>query len=114
LEDTPVGQTLPSQAPVGERLRQEWTLYDPTGVPKHGAGALARRASSLTDSTIGLLWNSKPNGEVLLELIGQRLAEKYSSVRFINIKKPSAGQPISQTMLEALLECHGVITTLGD
>ena len=58
-------------------------VLDPTGVTIAKKKSLAPRLETLEGKKIGLVWNRKPNGDVLLDEIGKVLKERYPSVEAI-------------------------------
>ena len=88
-------------------------VLDPRGVPQQGAYALARRPTSLQGATLGILSNSKPNGDMLLQAIQSELAERFHFTEVIyrhkGISSPSSGNVIAD-----LEKCHVVLNAVGD
>lgn len=100
------GLSLPAQAEVP----QTWNLVNPAGVIKTAAVEPAPRLSSLEGKTIVLHWNSKPNGDVILNRIAEHLAERVPSAtvikayeKFPEIVKISATQEKSREAAEKIL-----------
>lgn len=78
---------------------------------------VAPRVGALDGKKVGLFWNIKPNGDVFLLRIGQRLKEKFPSAEIIEFlpAKPVAGRPSSATTIEeAVRKCDVVILSTGD
>jgi hypothetical protein len=92
----------------------EFVLYNPTVERRSGHDALARRHDTLKGSTVGLLWNSKPNADVFLATIKGVLAARYPSLRFIERSKPTASRPMAPEVFEDLKACDVVINAFGD
>ena len=70
-------------------------VLDPTGVEVEKTKKLAPRPDTLEGKRIGLIWNTKPNADVLLDEIGKLLKERYptaqtvpSRITFVCIKLP--------------------------
>jgi len=61
----------------------EWELLVPEGVAIQEPLKLASRITSLEGKTIGLRWNGKPNGEILLNKVVDLLKEKVPSLKII-------------------------------
>ena len=101
-----LGMPLSSEAEIA----QDWTLVDPSGVIKTEAIRPAPRLSSLEGKTIVLHWNSKPNGNIILDRIAEHLAQRVPSAKvvkayekFPEIVKVSATQEKSREAAEKIL-----------
>ena len=92
----------------------EFVLYEPTVRQTTRRETLAVRSASLAGSTIGLLWNGKPNGDLYLESMKASLASRYPRLEFVEISKPSSSRGMEPEQFEALRSCHAVVTALGD
>jgi len=53
-------------------------VLDPTAKPSAEEIAIAPRVHDLNDKRIGFLWNGKPNGDILLLRIKERLSQKFN------------------------------------
>lgn len=89
------------------------TILDPTATRSDNTALLANRPSSLDGLRIGLLHNSKPGGEVLLQTIADRLALDYQlkDVVWQRKRTPSEPAPFLDQMAR---ECDAVILALAD
>lgn len=77
--------------------------------------SLAPRPSSLKGLRLGLLDNSKPNAQALLEGVLEELAGDLEPVEVVRRRKPGAGVPGPESLLEELrAECDAVIVAVGD
>lgn len=56
---------------------QQWHLMNAAGEPPRAAFESAGRARDLGGKTVGLLWNGKPGGDLLLDEVGQSLCERF-------------------------------------
>lgn len=56
---------------------------NPAGEPPRAAAASAGRSRDLSGKTLGLLWNGKPGGDLLLEEVGRSLSERFSSLHIV-------------------------------
>lgn len=73
---------------------------------------LAPRLEGLERKTIGLLWNGKPNGDVALDVVRERLAETEPTVE---LRFYAGSQPMPPTLLEeAAAECDAFIAATAD
>ena len=61
----------------------DWELLVPEGAVIQEPLKLAPRITSLEGKTIGLRWNGKPNGEILLNKVADLLKEKVPTVKVI-------------------------------
>jgi hypothetical protein len=61
----------------------DWELLVPEGSVIQEPLKLAPRIPSLEGTTIGLRWNGKPNGEILLNKVADLLKEKVPSLKII-------------------------------
>lgn len=90
-------------------------LLNPT-VPVRAAApaTLAPRLPSLQGKKAGVLWNEKPNGDILLARLKERLGQSFGvSGRLWRTKHPAA--PASKEMLAQFAEtCDVVISGIGD
>ena len=78
---------------------------------------LAPRLSGLSGKTIGLYWNAKPGGNILLERTGQLLSQKVKGIRVktYNAVGSSGTAYASLKDLETMSrECDGVVGTSAD
>ena len=76
---------------------------------------LADRPSSLKGLRLGLLDNSKPNADQLLEAVLEELHDELEPVAVIRGRKPGAGVPGPEALLEELAsQCDAVIVAVGD
>ena len=62
---------------------QEWELINPTGEIEKVAVEPAKRITALEGKTIALRWNSKHNGDVVLNRLAELLAKKYPSATIV-------------------------------
>ena len=63
---------------------QEWELVNPAGIIEKASVHPAKRIASLDGKTIALRWNSKHNGDVVLNRLAELLAKKYPSLNAIS------------------------------
>lgn len=92
----------------------QYTLYDPTVKARYEVSPLARRRGWDDTARVGLLWNSKPNADVLLAAIRERLELRHPALQFVAIDKDSASRPMSTDDFEALRDCDAVVNAIGD
>lgn len=65
--------------------RQVWTLQSPIADVEIEQFEVADRIPDLNGKTIGLFWNGKPNGEILLNEIARELAARFSALRIVRM-----------------------------
>jgi hypothetical protein len=90
-------------------------ILDPTVAAAHAEASLARRVDDLDGKVVGLLTNSKVNGDVLLDLVGGELGRRYRLRDVVTAAKPGASRVAEEALLERLARtCDVVITAIGD
>jgi hypothetical protein len=52
-------------------------VFIPTAEPKIKKLGVNARVSNLNGKTLGFLWNEKPNGDILLQRLKERLTQKF-------------------------------------
>ena len=62
----------------------ELSVLNPVAEAKREKVELAPRLTDLSGKTIGLLWNAKSGGDVLLEQNAELLKQRYSGIKFKN------------------------------
>lgn len=89
------------------------TLLDPTNETAPATRQSAERPTSLDGLTVGLLDISKPRGELFLDRLEQRLAER--GMRVERYKKPTFAKPAPVDLRhEIATKCDVVIEALAD
>jgi hypothetical protein len=89
------------------------TILDPTGERTVAERARLARPASLAGLTVGLLDISKPQGNVFLDRIEERLGEVGATVK--RYRKPTFTKPAPVDLRhEIATECHVVIEALAD
>jgi hypothetical protein len=71
--------------------------------------ALASRQANVQGRTVGFLWNSKPNGDILFGRLEELLRQKYEITGTIYRRKPTASIPASKQALDELAEKADVV-----
>lgn len=80
----------------------------------------APRLAGVSGKKIGLLWNGKKNGDLVLERIAQLLGDRFQDVQFVKLKSgadlPWGAYPHEETVAEIAktAACDAVIGTMGD
>ena len=93
--------------------RQRILLYDPVADEGNEQDSLARRSPSLQGKVVGLLDNTKPLVDTLLEEVKDLLKRDFPQAEFRYFKKESvSGAGVE--LMEQLATCDAVITAIGD
>jgi hypothetical protein len=88
-------------------------LMDPTAERSPATRTPAPRPESLEGKTVGLLDISKPRGNVFLDRLGERLAEKGMTVE--RYAKPTFAKPAPPDLRKEIeSKCDVVIEALAD
>src|SRR5207247_10409734 len=86
------------------RLVMTFKILDPTVPPEPTESSLAKRESGLDGKVLGLLDNSKVNGDRLLDLVRQELGVRYDLREVVVMTKAGAS-----TVADAAMP-HGLAT----
>ena len=90
-------------------------ILNPVGEQEESNLKLATRLDSLEGKSIGLLDNLKPNASVITARAGQKLVEKFPSLKIIPRSKPEQAAPIPEAIVREFSEkCSLVINALAD
>jgi hypothetical protein len=91
-------------------------ILDPTGsADLKSDTTLAPRLSTLNGTVVGLLANGKPNGEVLLDEVGEYLKKQHGVKDVVRYTKAYFGTPVEQTQVEEILAtCNFAVAAIGD
>lgn len=91
-------------------------VLNPTATAAVQKGRLAVRLDTLTDKTIGVLWNSRPLGDRILTLAAGLLKERHGLKDVIFVSKPFFGNVASAEILQQLVarRIDAAITGVGD
>ena len=90
-------------------------VLDPTAAPREMVQAMAPALAGLGGLSLGFLWNSKPNGDLLFERLEKLLREKYEIADVVYKRKPTASLPATDAVLEELAgSVQAVIVGLAD
>ncbi len=95
--------------------RPKLIVLDPTVAPREMVQAMAPALDGLGGQSLGFLWNSKPNGDLLFERLEKLLREKYEISDVIYKRKPTASLPATDEVLDELAgSVQAVIVGLAD
>ena len=91
-------------------------LLDPTGDSGRDTNtSLAPRPQSLKGLTVGLLDNTKPNGQVILRAVGRELQERYGVREIRMFRKGYFGTPVEESVVQQMLHnCDFAVAAIGD
>ncbi len=96
-------------------LTKTIAVLDPTSKSRVKEISMVPRLHDLNGKAIDFLWNSKPNGDILLLRIKERLSQRFSFARTGWHQKPHSGVPLKATTIEELtLTSDLVINAIGD
>ena len=84
-------------------------LLSPLGATSDTVKPLARRRPSLAGLRIGILDNSKPNADVLLGRVAERLAGRAAGASIRRWQKPGASNPA--LMIDEIAGAADVVLT---
>ena len=90
-------------------------VLDPTVAPREMVQAMAPVLGGLGGRSVGFLWNSKPNGDLLFERLEKLLREKYEISDVVYKRKPTASIPAKDEVIDELAgSVQAVIVGLAD
>jgi hypothetical protein len=90
-------------------------LYDPTASPTTQVTPLAARVADLNGKVIGMLDISKPQGNVFLDRLAERIQAQYQPRNIIRRMKPTFTRPAPEAIRKELeQQCDIVIEALAD
>jgi hypothetical protein len=89
-----------------------WEVFDPAAEYEAVIYRPAPRLKDLNNKKVGLFWNGKPSGNVVLDSIGGLLQDRYEG---IELKLFNAGFPAAPEMIKQMAaESDAVIGATGD
>tara|TARA_B100000929_G_scaffold254565_1_gene215901 strand:- start:231 stop:533 length:303 start_codon:yes stop_codon:yes gene_type:complete len=90
-------------------------VLDPTAAPREMVQTMAPVLRGLGGRSVGFLWNSKPNGDLLFERLEKLLREKYEISDVVYKRKPTASIPAKDEVIDELAgSVQAVIVGLAD
>ncbi len=90
-------------------------VLDPTAKANVPEREMAPRVESLEGRTLGILHNFKPNADLVLERIEERLRERFAIQAVVRRRKSNAASGAPPDMLAELGDqCDLVINGVGD
>ncbi len=95
--------------------RAKLIVLDPTAAPREMVQAMAPVLDGLGGQSVGFLWNSKPNGDLLFDRLEELLRQKYEITNSVHQRKPSASIAAKQEVMDELTtSAHVAIVGLAD
>lgn len=93
-------------------------VIDPTVRRVQGAAVVpaeAPRPVSLSGLRVALLGNTKRNADVILDAVGEALAERFALADTVRLTKTQFAMPLPDELIEELVrECDVVVIGVGD
>ena len=75
---------------------------------------LAKRLENLNKRTLGILWNSKPNGNILLRRIQELIFDRFSLENSVWRQKPISDRAATYEIKDLVLSADFIINGPGD
>ena len=95
-----------------EHGQWEWEVLDPNAEYEMLVAGPAPRLSDLKGKKIGLYWNGKPSGDLLLGSIGELLRGKFEGIQLLRF---DPGFPLTSEKKKRIAEeSDAVIASTGD
>ena len=95
-------------------MTEELGFIDPTVKKQRARIQQAARPMDLTNRVVGLLDNTKEQGDQILEAVAEVLKRDYGVARVVLRKKDYFSRPASNELLEAMAkEVDVVVSALG-
>jgi hypothetical protein len=93
----------------------ELKILSPVAEKKREKGKAAPKLNDLRGKRIGLFWNHKPGGEIILAHTAELLKKRYSGITFRNYLGDRTTS-IPPAQLEAVVkdECDAVVASTAD
>ncbi len=91
----------------------ELSVLSPVAETKVEKAQLANRLTGLSGKVVGLVWNGKTGGDILLQKTAELLRQRYSGLRFRDYMTNILA--LSQKQIELIAkECNAVIRATAD
>jgi len=97
--------------------KTEWELLVPEAPVKVMRTSSAPGIGSIAGKRLGLFWNLKPNGEVFLLRVGQRLKARFPDIilrEFLPGKPDMTRGAFADVLDKVAAQCDAVILSTGD
>lgn len=79
-------------------------FIDPTAGGGKARVAMATRPTSLAGKVVGLLDNTKEQGDLILATLGEALVSRYGAARVIARRKEHYSKPAQPTLIAAMAD----------
>lgn len=91
-------------------------FLDPTNSPADATTLAPRNRASLHGAKIGVVWNGRPNGDVLMRQVVDRISEDYGVTIVDFQKKPLIGNLAPKEVFQGFVEkpVDFVLAGVGD
>ena len=83
--------------------KSKLVVLNPTASPREMVQTMAPVLDGLGGQSVGFLWNSKPNGDLLFERLEKLLREKYEIANVVYKRKPTASLPAKEEVIDLSL-----------
>ena len=91
------------------------TVLDPTAKSVTKEIKMADRYDKLANKVLGVIWNSKPGGDIFLNELGEQLNKRFHFAEILKHQKFEASIGISEDILsEFSKKCDLVIVGVAD
>jgi hypothetical protein len=91
------------------------TIIDPAGQLEGARNKLSPRSPGILDgAVIGVLHNSKPNGDVLMEFVVDWLIKEHGVRDVVRVRKQTPGIGVNEEQIAALSGCAVILNGTGD
>ena len=95
--------------------KSKLVVLNPTESPREMVQTMAPVLDGLGGQSVGFLWNSKPNGDLLFERLEKLLREKYEIANVVYKRKPTASLPAKEEVIDELVgSVQAAIVGLAD
>ena len=95
--------------------KSKLVVLNPTAEPREMVQTMAPVLDGLGGQSVGFLWNSKPNGDLLFERLEKLLREKYEIANVLYKRKPTASLPAKEEVIDELVgSVQAAIVGLAD
>ena len=84
-------------------------ILDPTARPRAKGVPTAPRVDDLNGKVLGILWNRKPNGDILLRRVKELLSERFRFGDTIWRQKFTASVPAGSEVIRELADSADVV-----
>lgn len=93
----------------------ELTILDPSAGPPTSRPRRAPRPATLDGLVVGAIWNSRPHGDKIIQMVIDRLRERYKLKGVVFRRKPYLGNAAPPEVYDELIgQVDFAITGVGD